>query len=101
MSVGSRKPRLPPGPRSLPLSTLGWAARPGPFMTGARKRYGDVFTVRVASEYPWVMLADPDHVKQVFTGDARLLHAGEANKILGPIVGPKSVLLLDESAHMA
>jgi cytochrome P450 len=97
----ARSPALPPGPRSpLPITTLRWGVRPGPLMTAAQRRYGDVFTLRIASEAPWVMLADPDHVKQVFTGDPRLLHAGAANKILRPILGPKSVLLLDEGAHL-
>jgi cytochrome P450 len=47
------------------------------------------------------MLSDPDAVKQVFTGDPALLHAGEANAILRPLLGPRSVLLLDGRAHMA
>jgi cytochrome P450 len=37
----------------------------------------------------------------VFTGDPRLLHAGEANVVLLPVLGSHSVLLLDEDAHMA
>ena len=40
-------------------------------------------------------------MKQVFTGDPRLLHAGEANVVLLPVLGSHSVLLLDEDAHMA
>jgi cytochrome P450 len=40
-------------------------------------------------------------VKQVFTGDPRLLHAGEANIVLLPVLGSHSVLLLDDDAHMA
>jgi cytochrome P450 len=36
----------------------------------------------------------------VFTGDPHVLHAGEANRILLPVVGPHSLLLLDEDAHM-
>jgi cytochrome P450 len=47
------------------------------------------------------MLAHPDLVKQVFTGDPRVFHAGEANVALRPLVGRNSVLLLDEGAHMA
>ena len=43
----------------------------------------------------------PAAVKQVFTGDPELLHAGEANAILRPILGPSSVLLLDDGAHLA
>jgi len=80
--------------------TLAWLTRPGPFMQRAHERYGDVFTVKIAQEGTWVFLAHPDLVKQVFTGDPRLLHAGEANRILGPVVGDQSVLLLDEAPHM-
>jgi cytochrome P450 family 135 len=93
---------LPPGPRyPLALQTLGWIARPGPFMERCRDRYGDAFSLRMYNEGTWVMFSDPAAVKQIFTGDPRLLHSGEANGILRPIVGPNSVLLLDGRAHMA
>ena len=93
---------LPPGPRHpMPLQTLGWITRPGPFLERCHDRYGDVFTLRIANEGTWVMLSHPDAVKQVFTGDPQLLHAGEANGILRPILGPSSVLLLDDGAHLA
>jgi cytochrome P450 len=94
-------PGLPPGPR-LPrvLQTLRWGARPMRFMSDCRERYGDMFTVRIAQEETWVMLSDPEHVKQVFTGDPAVFHAGEANTILLPLVGDHSVLLLDDDAHV-
>jgi cytochrome P450 len=94
-------PGLPPGPR-LPraLQTLRWGSRPMRFMRDCRDRYGDMFTVRIAQEETWVMLSDPEHVKQVFTGDPSVFHAGEANTILLPLVGDHSVLLLDDQAHM-
>jgi cytochrome P450 len=93
---------LPPGPRwPTPLTTLGWMARPFPFVERCRDRYGDTFTLRIAREAPWVFVSHPDAVKQVFTGDPRLLHAGEANGILRPILGHHSVLLLDDDRHMA
>ena len=92
---------LPPGPRMpRPVQTLGWMARIGPFLERQRDRYGDTFTLRIQNEGTWVMLSDPADVKQVFTGDPKLLHAGEANAILRPMLGPNSVLLLDEHAHM-
>jgi cytochrome P450 len=70
------------------------------FMRDCHDRYGDMFTVRIAQEGTWVLLADPAHVKQVFTGDPGVFHAGEANEILLPLVGDNSVLLLDDAAHM-
>ena len=66
-----------------------------------RRRYGDMFTLRIAHEGTWVFLADPDAIKQVFTGDPRVLHAGEANVVVLPLLGHHSVLLLDEAAHMS
>jgi cytochrome P450 len=70
-------------------------------MDAARRRYGDMFTLRITHEGTWVFLSHPDAVKQVFTGDPRLLHAGEANIVLLPVLGSHSVLLLDDDAHMA
>jgi cytochrome P450 len=93
---------LPPGP-PIPraLQTLRWMFRPAPMLEDCRRRYGDMFTLRIAHEGTWVFLADPDAVRQVFTGDPRILHAGEANVVLLPMLGHHSVLLLDEAAHMA
>jgi cytochrome P450 len=82
------------------FQTLRWGARPMRFMQDCRERYGDMFTVRIAQEGTWVLLSDPDHVKQVFTGDPGVFHAGEANTILLPLVGDHSVLLLDDAPHM-
>ena len=98
----SSQPSLPPGPR-MPraLQTLGWGRRPWPLLERCHARYGDMFTLRIAHEGNWVFLAHPDAIKQVFTGDPRLLHAGEANEVLLPVLGRQSVLLLDEDEHMA
>src|ERR1039457_942053 len=84
---------LPPGPPyPRALQTLGWMLRPGPFLERCRDRYGDVFTLKIAQEQTWVLLSNPEHVKQVFTGSPAKLHAGEANEILRPLLGNRSVL---------
>ena len=70
-------------------------------MEDCARRYGDMFTVKIANEGTWVFVTDPGVVKQIFRGDPRLLHAGEANVVLLPVLGSHSVLLLDEDAHMA
>src|SRR3954465_13834710 len=70
-------------------------------MEDSHRRYGDMFTLRLAHEGTWVFLAHPEMVKQVFTGDARVLHAGEANIVVQPFLGDHSVLLLDGAAHRA
>jgi cytochrome P450 len=92
---------LPPGPRGpRPFHTLGWITRPGPYAARLRARYGDTFTLRIANEVTWVMLSHPDAVRQVFTGDPNVLHAGEGNAVLRPLLGARSVLLLDGADHM-
>jgi cytochrome P450 family 135 len=92
---------LPPGPRyPRALQTLGWLRRPMPFMDRCHARYGDMFTLRVAQEGTWVLVAHPDMVKQVFSGKPNVLHAGEGNHILLPLLGPSSLLLLDEQPHL-
>jgi cytochrome P450 family 135 len=92
---------LPPGPRyPRALQTLGWTLRTFPFLERCRERYGDMFTLRIANEETWVVLSNPEHVKQVFTGDPGVFHAGEANVVLLPLLGDHSVLLLDDGPHM-
>ena len=54
-----------------------------------------MFTIRIGTEPPWVMLAHPDAVREVFTGRPAALHAGKANVVLRPFLGSASVLLLD------
>ena len=92
---------LPPGPR-LPrwLQTLLVWNRTNSFLERCQRRYGPVFTIRAL---PWgraVHVNDAGLVKEIFTGDASLLHAGEGNSILGPVLGLSSVLVLDEDEHL-
>src|SRR4029450_2714315 len=78
-------PNVPPGPRApRALQTARWIARPAAFLEDAARRWGDMFTLRIPNEGTWVFISHPDAVKQVFTGDPRLLHAGEANVVLLP-----------------
>jgi cytochrome P450 len=92
---------LPPGPRQpVLLQTLANWSRPTAFIEGARARYGRRFTVRMLGQPPQVMISDPDEVKQVLTAPPDVLHPGEGASILEPVVGPNSVILLDEDPHL-
>jgi cytochrome P450 len=82
------------------VQTLAWVARPKPFLRRAHERYGDVFTVRLRSGENFVMLAHPDAVKDVFTGDPEVFRAGEGNRALLALVGPASIFLLDGDDHL-
>jgi cytochrome P450 len=97
----ARRTTLPPGPR-MPraLQTVGWLSRPFQFVEGARAKYGDTFTMHIGRD-TFVVLSDPADVKQVFTGDPAVYHAGKSNIILLPFLGHKSVLLLDGAEHLS
>ena len=95
------EPQLPPGPREPSvLQTIRWWNRSVPFLERNRARFGKRFTIRLLDTPPFVMLSDPDDVKQVFTAPPDVLHPGEGARILEPVVGTKSVILLDEGEHL-
>ena len=83
------------------MQTVGWWTRPTGFLDRCRRRFGKKFTVRLAAQDPFIVLSDPEELKQVFTAPPDVLHPGEGTRILEPIVGPNSILLLDEGAHMS
>jgi cytochrome P450 len=92
---------LPPGPRTPSLlQTIGWWSRPTAYVERCRARYGSRFTIRLIGQSPFVVLSDPEEIKVVFTAPPDVLHPGEGAKVIEPIVGPNSVILLDEEAHM-
>jgi cytochrome P450 len=97
----SRRAPLPPGP-GMPrvMQTVGWLSRPFQFIERARATHGDTFTIHIGRD-TFVVLSDPADVKQVFTGDPAVFHAGASNIILLPFLGHKSVLLLDGAAHLS
>lgn len=94
-------PPLPPGPR-IPrlLQTAGFLLGGARFLEACRRRYGDAVTFGTLFDERFVMVFDPELVKQVFQGSSHQLHAGEANALLGPILGERSVLLLDGAEHL-
>jgi cytochrome P450 len=78
-----------------------WSRRAQWMLEQCRARFGSMFTLSIAYEGTWVVLSDPEHVKQVFTGDPRVFHAGEGNQVLKPVLGENSLLVLDEKPHIS
>jgi cytochrome P450 len=94
--------KLPPGPRApRAVQTLAWWTRSVPLFERCRARYGKRFTLRLLQSPPFVHLSDPAEVKQIFTAPPDVLHPGEGARLLEPVVGANSVILLDESAHLS
>jgi len=95
------RPVLPPGPR-LPVTAqtiLVWNSSVH-YLKLCQRLYGPVFTIRAL---PWgraVVINDSALVKQIFTGDPAVYHAGDGNSLLAPVLGERSVLVLDEDTHL-
>jgi cytochrome P450 family 135 len=93
---------LPPGPRAPAVwQTLGWMVRPGAFLQGVHRRFGDPVTIRTYwTEEPMVLFSHPDAVREVFRLDPAIAPAGQSWEFLRPFAGPDSILLLDGEAHL-
>ncbi|KAA0109675.1 cytochrome P450 [Mycolicibacterium sp. P9-22] len=87
-------PPLPPGIQAALLMKF-WPR----FVASCHRRYGDVFTLRVASMGTLIYLARPADIKTVFGGDPAIYHAGEANSMLAGLLGSSSVLVVDDEEH--
>jgi cytochrome P450 len=94
-------PSLPPGTRlpRLVQSAL-WAVYPGALSRHCQRHYGPTFTLRPLGIGDVVVVTQPEAIREVFTGDREVLRAGEANAVMGPIVGRHSLLTLDGERHI-
>ncbi|WP_051580219.1 cytochrome P450 [Pseudonocardia acaciae] len=104
---------FPPGPRlPAPLQAIDWLRGSTSVLRRCHRRYGDMFTVNLVAKVAagpaadaehgrWVFLAHPDHVKQLLTADPSAVRTGETNRFLEPLVGPRSILVLDGQEHRA
>ena len=96
----SETAQLPPGP-SVPRVVQMMATWTRPAASLERLRpYGKRITVRLPFQPPFVMLWDPADIKEVFTAPPDVLHPGEGARILEPLIGRNSVILLDEDEHL-
>ena len=92
---------IPAGPKLPPFAQMfAWAFRPISLMENASKKYGETFTLKFSGFPTEVLYTNPKDIKQIFTGSGDVMHAGKINAVLEPMVGPKSVLVLDGASHM-
>ncbi len=78
-----------------------WIADPIGFMEAAARRYGDIFAVPVGLDYkPLVYVSNPQAIQELLTRDTKEFTApGKFNKILQPLLGEYSVIMVDGDRH--
>src|SRR5688572_18628312 len=92
---------LPPGPH-LPkaVQTARLVARPVPFLERCRREFGRTFTAHIARAGRMVFISDPTSMKSLFAADRVNIVAQGRNVVLAPLLGPRSLLLINGSEHL-
>lgn len=91
---------LPPGPGYPgPLQAVLWGLRYPEFTRAARERFGTTYTIRPGTMEPFVLTTDAGAIRELFTGDP--LAKAHANDPVRPLIGERSVILLEPHEHLA
>lgn len=85
-------------PRTIQILRFG--QRQAEFLLGARRRFGDVFSIRGSLPGVPTVTDHPDHIKSLFTAKPELAPSLTAESPLRPIVGAGSVLTAQGERHM-
>lgn len=94
--------KLPKGPEAPNLlQVMHWIADPVSYMTNAAKNYGDIFTARaVWGDGHLVFVSHPQAIQQILANDTKQFSApGELNRILQPLLGDYSIIMLEGDRH--
>jgi len=93
---------LPSGPSAPALVQIArWVARPLQLLDECKQRYGSVFTLSSPREGQFVIVADPQLVRDIFRAPNDVLLAGAGNAtLLEPVLGKYSLLTIDGDEHI-
>jgi cytochrome P450 len=89
-----------PGPTLPPVAQMAmYASDPLGSLERWTRQYGDTFRARFAGAGEFVFTSSPDHIRTIFNAPPDVLEAGPENAGLVPVVGRRSVLVLDGDDH--
>ncbi|HAX89477.1 MAG TPA: cytochrome P450 [Cyanobacteria bacterium UBA11370] len=93
--------KFPPGPR-VPRFIQTWRGilSPKKYLEKAVLDYGDLYTAQFSGFPTQVVVSNPQAIQEIFTADSKLFESAPTNKILQPIVGDYSVILMDGDRHL-
>ncbi|MEM6254881.1 MAG: cytochrome P450 [Cyanobacteria bacterium P01_D01_bin.156] len=85
------------------IQTIQWALNPLGYMETNQKRYGDFFGAPISptGETSLVFVNHPEALQYILTHDAttEITAPGEANRIVEPLLGSRSLILLSGANH--
>lgn len=68
-------------------------------LASAQQRYGDIFIGKTPGYPPFVLVSDPAGIEEIFTTAPDRFDIAGSNRILQPLLGDRSTVLLDGDAH--
>ncbi|ADI66158.1 cytochrome P450 [Trichormus azollae] len=92
--------QLPPS-SEIPrfIQRLQWVFNPLKLLETSAKTYGDFFTLQLTNAEPIVFISNPQGIQEIFTTPPDYFDAGRSNKLIKPLVGDNSLLLIDGATH--
>jgi cytochrome P450 len=101
LELGSTDGRpLPPGPRRWPLArSLHWFHDPVGFVERWQRQHGPVFRAPLGPRRSTAFVCDPALARAVLTAEASALRTGDGNGLMRPVLGARSLLVLDGEEH--
>jgi cytochrome P450 len=89
---------LPAGPKQSPVRQLiEMGAHPFSLLDRCRRDYGDVFTLRMFGQGPFVLFGEHEAVRWIFSQPRSAFT--HANDLVGIVIGDRSVLFMDGEEH--
>lgn len=100
VTLSEHRTGLPPGPREAALPfTVRFGRDPLGVLTGCRRIYGEVFTLRLAFAGEAVVVVEPEAVAELLDADPERAGAGEARRAVLPVASARSVFGGDGEVH--
>jgi cytochrome P450 family 135 len=92
----------PPGPEAGVLAqTVAFHRDPLEFLRRQRRRFGDVFQIRLLTARPTFVVTDPEAVGSLLGADPERAQAGAARRAVLPFASTRSVFGGDAESHRA
>jgi cytochrome P450 len=93
--------RLPPSlPAPAALQTWGFWRAPHAYLELCRRRYGSPFTINALGKPPMIFMSRPAEIAGIISASTDVLHPGAGARVIRPLVGEHSFMLLEEPGHM-
>ncbi|AFZ26515.1 cytochrome P450 [Cylindrospermum stagnale PCC 7417] len=94
--------QLPAIPQSSKfIQRIQWVFNPLQLMETSARVHGECFALCLTSEQPIVLFSNPQAIQEIFTASLETFDAGKSNQIIKPLLGEKSLLLLDGVSHQS